>query len=353
MKTIHQFFLLVAFCVFCSGVNRADSIPSGTGIFTKIMESRQLIQSGHIVFDSTYSDANFTVHKKWNIWFDKSKIRSEVIRDGIIEAICFDCYGKQTRLYYTTQPPPDPSGKIGLTFYDGYEKPSPMLYIPDPRWFGCLTLTIEAGQYQFPAEMYGLKPEGYTEPPKVVSDTVADVDCWRIDYRPPGITSYSVWVDKSDESRVLRAESRFDVVEGGKKVYYIDRVDSETEKYQDKIWFPQKLTYKRTENGEVTMTAEARIKIHALNDPLPPDTFSPKGISFLKPDTPVAWHLDRDRPVPSGELVWDGNEVVALDEFAKMMRESRRLGPANYFFMLLGIALILIGLGMKLRKKVQ
>ncbi|MDR3109476.1 MAG: hypothetical protein LBU65_07300 [Planctomycetaceae bacterium] len=341
---------LVLLGIFGGVMGYADSIPNGMDVLNTIMKSRGAIQRGYVEVETTYKDVRTpAVHKKWNIWFDGNKMRSEVTRNGNTDVRCLDCYSKQTLFYYTTQSPPSPSdGKMALTFFDGYARPSPSDYIPVPKWFGCTSLTIEASQYQFPLEMYGSKPDKYTKLPKVTSDVVANVDCWKVDYELPGAISYSVWVDKLDQRRVLSTESRFEAEENGKKVLFIDRVDSETENYQDKIWFPVKLVYKRTENGKVTCDAETRIKIHSLNKPLPSDTFSPKGVSFLMPDTPVAWHLDRDRPVAEGELVWNGNEVVAANE---LLREPTRLRPFNIFLMLLGIALICIGLGMKFWKK--
>ena len=150
-------------------------------------------------------------------------------------------------------------------------------------------------------------------------------------------------------NHVLRVESRFE----SEGILYIDGVDSESEKYRNKIWFPKKLTYRRTEDGRVTESQETLIKVISLNEPLPENTFSPKGISFLKPGAPVSWALERDRPVEKGELVWNGKEVVARGTFEldKVVAESTHFKPINLFFILLGVALILFGIGLKLWKK--
>jgi hypothetical protein len=129
-------------------------------------------------------------------------------------------------------------------------------------------------------------------------------------------------------------------------------VEVKTEKFRGNLWFPTTMYYKRTENTETTCNVKTTIKVISLNEPLPPNTFSPKGIGILKPDTPVAWHLDRNRPM-EGELVWNGNEIVAVDEFGKMMRESTRFSSFNIFLILLGAAMICFGIGLKLVKKRQ
>lgn len=344
-------FVLVPLVVSVYGASfvDAETIPNGLDIFANVVRSRQSIQKGHLTLSTVYKDTTgVPVKKKWGIWFDGAKMRSDVEHKGITETFCLNCYSKRTRLYYTTQPVLEQDGKMALTFFDGDSKPFPNHYIPDPRWFGCLSLPIETSQYQFPLEMYGLKPEKYTTFPKVVPERIAEMECWRIDYKIPGDISFSLWVAQADTSRVVRVASDFDV-EG---THFIDCIDVETEMRKDgNIWFPTALHYRRTENDIMTCNAETTIKIVSLNEPLPADTFSPKGISFLKPGTPVAWHLDRDRPFPEGELEWDGEQVVLVDEFGKMMRESSHFSPFRIFCILLGLALICIGIGMKLRTK--
>jgi hypothetical protein len=339
----------------------ADSVPDGMAILAKILESRQSIQRGHVEIETVYEGNNTpdAIRKKWSIWFDgNEKRRSEVAHGGNTEVVCLDCYAERTELYYTTRTPTDPDTIMALAFYDGYGKSSPDRTVPNPRWFGCLPDSIKNAEFYLSApEIYGSRPENTAEYPKVVSDVQANVDCWKVSFvleqhtsdAVPDRLPYTIWVDKSDISRLLRAESR---VEAG-EILYINGVDSESEKYQNKIWFPKKLTYKRTEDGKVTESQDVQIKVFSLNEPLPKNTFSPQGISIVKPGTPVEWALDRDRPVLKGPLVWDGNEVVAEGEFElnQIMAKSIGLKPISIFFILLGVALILFGIGWTLWKR--
>ena len=334
---------LVLLCV-CSqlagnGVVCADTIPDGMSILAKILESRQSIQRGHVEIQTYSSGRKYQDFRKdWSIWFEgDTKRRSEVTKGAYTTAVCLDCYAERTELYYTTQPPTDPDTTMALVFYDGYGEPSPSRTVPNPRWFGCLVLGIEnSHHYLSPLEIYGSKAEKYTEYPKVVSDMQANVDCWKVSFAlehighaiPPFTLPYTIWVDKSDVSRVLRVESRFKA-EG---ILYVDGVDAESEKYKNEIWFPTKLTYRRIENGQVTESQDTQIKVISLNEPLREDTFTPQGISFLKPGTPASWAMERDRPVERGELVWDGNNVVAAGTFEldRIMRESVLLPPPSF-----------------------
>jgi len=359
MKIVVRWAFL--FFLLSSGSAFAGSIPDGIAILAKILESRQSIQKGHVEIETIYTNlgkGEAALHKEWNILFEGDiKRRSDVTQGGNTEVVCLDCYAERTELYYTTQPPPDPNGKMALSFYDGYGESSPDRTVPNPRWFGCLPDSIKNAElYLFPLEIYGSRSDKTSEYPKVISDIRENVDCWKVDwkfdFRYEGMSTSvpcTIWVDKSDWSRVIRVESQFE----SDGILYIDGVDSESEKYKSKIWFPSKLMYKRTENGKVTESQEVQIKVISLNEPLPENTFSPKGISFLKPGTPVSWAMERDRPVPKGQLVWNGNEVVAMGEYelASVMAESVRSKPNNMFFILLGVALILFGIGMKLWKK--
>ena len=349
------------FFLFGNGIAFADSVPDEAVILAKILASRQSIQRGHVEVESVYTNLGKgepAFHKKWNIRFEgDTKRHSDITQGGVTTVLCLDCYAERTELYYTTRPPTAPDTTMALVFYDGYGQPSADRIVPNPRWFGCLSDSIENAEfYLSPLEIYGSKPDRIAEYPKVVPDIRENVDCWKVDwqfaFRHQGMSKNvpcTIWVDKSDTSRILRVETRFESDE----ILYIDGVDSESEKYQNKIWFPTKLTYRRTENGKISESQDTLIKVVSLNEPLPPDTFSPKGIDFLKPGTPVMWALERDRPVEKTELIWDGNNVVARGTFEldKIMEESVRVKPINMFFMLLGIALILFGIGRILWKK--
>ena len=362
MKTFQFRWAIFLLSLYMSGSGAfADSIPDGATILAKVLEARQSIQGGHVEVKTSSSGRGYQdFRKEWNIWCEgDTKKRSEVVQGANTTAVCLDCYAERTELYYTTQPlTNDPDTTMALVFYDGYGNTSPTQSVPNPRWFGCLATGIEGAEFLLsPLEIYGSKAGKYTKYPAVESDVQANVDCWKVSFTleqhtsnvVPDMLPYTIWVDKSDTSRLLRVESRVEV--GGN--LYINSVDSESEKYQNKIWFPTKLTYKRTVNGTVVASQEAQVKVISLNEPLHEDTFSPKGISFLKPGTPVAWAMERDRPAPKEQLVWNGKEVVAEGTFEleKVMAESVRFKPINLFLMLVGIALILFGIGLHLWKK--
>ncbi|MDR2651134.1 MAG: hypothetical protein LBC68_02295 [Prevotellaceae bacterium] len=343
-------FFISFVAVYYANFVFADSVPNVGDIFAGVMKSRQLIQKGVIEVDYLYSNVSgYVSSKHWKIYFDDSKKRSDITQNYHIDTICFDCYSKKTILYYTNQFDPDEEGRrMALCFYDGYKKPSISLYIPDPRWFGYTAFTLENSIYENPLEIYGSKIDDHKPAYKIFSDSCNGIDCWRIDFKLETISPYSLWLAKSDLNRVICLERHFEVDEG-EKIIFIDRVESETEKFQGEIWFPTKLRYRRTENGKVTMRLDATIKVISLNEPLPPNTFYPKGVDFLKPDTPVVWALDRDRPAEEGELVWNGEEVVPVVTTSKATLSVKSVGDLKIriFFVLFGLAMIFIGVGIK------
>ncbi|MCL2120504.1 MAG: hypothetical protein FWH27_18985, partial [Planctomycetaceae bacterium] len=240
----------------------------------------------------------------WNmsLFFEGDHLRADVDRNGATDVICLDCYSKYTRLTYTTNKPSEGHGKAALTFTDGHASPSVLDFIPDPRWIGFLPLHFYDTSHLSPGFIFGSKLELYEGGFVVESDTVSQVPCWKISFYPPFKNKYAhyiIWVQQSFPDRLMRIENHF----GGR---FVDSVTIEGDVYAGDVWYPKSVFYERRDGDIVTDKSETRIKVTSLNEPLPRDTFSPKGISFLKPDTPVAWHLDRDRPVPSGELVWDG-----------------------------------------------
>jgi hypothetical protein len=236
----------------------------------------------------------------------------------------------------------------GLVFYDGYEVPGIRFAIPDPRWIGYLPYSFALSIHAQPTLVYGYdyKKNGYET--QISQDTLDGQECWKVVFPSPlnsGKSVFTIWVDKNASERIVRVECHAPT----QNIDYLDRLDVQGEVVQGKYWFPTRTVFQRLENGKVTRSSETTITILSLNEPLPVDTFSPK--SIVKPDTPVMWALDRDRPVPEGSLIWDGNAVVAEDAFGKMMAETVRFKPINMFFMLLGVALILFGIGLKLWKK--
>ncbi|MDR0704248.1 MAG: hypothetical protein LBF88_04595 [Planctomycetaceae bacterium] len=345
-----MFFRLLFFIglVGCFSFNTVLGIEpettlSGYDLFENIQKSVQTIHTGQVRIETSAIEGNLTpIKMQWTIYFDKNKNRADVVRHGHKDYLCYNCYGKMTRSFYTTTPPV--VGKMALEFTDG-ENPETgrhLNYIPDPRWFGFIPMDISNSQYYFPAKMYDISVKRQqSEVLLVKTEMFSGIECWRVDYTLDTV-NHSIWLDKLNHYHVVCVENRF----VSDNIQFVDRVLTQRALYDGTIWFPHKLNYKRTENGVVTCSEETTIEVISLNKPLPPDTFSPKNI--VEPNTPVAWHLDRDRPVPDGELIWDGEQVI--DHFSMAMRDVPKFGAARIVFILVGIALICLGIGLKLRK---
>jgi hypothetical protein len=323
-----------------------ETVPDAYDLFEDIKKSVQTIHSGQVRIENSYIEGNLEpIETQWTISFDKDKNRADVVRNGYKDYLCYNCYGNMTRLFYTTMPPL--VGKMALVFTDGHdpEKGRNLDYIPDPRWFSFIPMSMASSQYYSPSEMYDTSAKRRQEEVlPVKSEKLSVIDCWRVDYAM-GIVKHSIWLNKLNHYHVVCVENRY----VSEDVQFVDRVLTEGALYDGNIWFPRKLNYKRTENGIVTCSAETTIEVISLNKPLPPDTFSPKTI--VKPNTPVAWHLNRDRPFPEGELAWDGEKIVVVDGFSQLINKAPEFGTVRIALILAGLALIFLGIGLKLRKR--
>jgi hypothetical protein len=327
-----------------------ETVPSAYDLFEDIKKSVQAIHLGQVRIENSYVEGNLEpIETQWTISFDKDKNRADVVRNGYKDYLCYNCYDNMTRLFYTTMP--SSFGKMSLVFTDAYnpENGLHLDYIPDPRWFGFIPMSLASSQYYFPSKMYDTSAKRQqSEILPVKTETVSGIECWRVDYTMAifsDIVDHSIWLNKLNHYHVVCVENRF----VSDDVRFVDRVLTEGHLYDGNIWFPKKLNYIRTENEIKTCSAETTIEVISLNKPLPPDTFSPKTI--VKPNTPVAWHLDRDRPFPGSELVWDGEKVVPVDKLSQMMNNAPEFGALRIALILVGIALILLGIGLKLRKR--
>ncbi|MDR0609724.1 MAG: hypothetical protein LBG58_06410 [Planctomycetaceae bacterium] len=325
-----------------------ETIPDGYELFENIQKSVQAIHAGQVRVENSAIEGNLPpIKMQWTISFDKDKKRADVFRNGHKDYLCYNCYDKMTRLFYTTLPPPVADSKMALVFTDADnpETGRHLDYIPDPRWFGFIPIDISNSQHYSPPKMYDTSiKRRQSEVLSVISEKFSGIDCWRVDYAM-GIVNHSIWLNKSNHYNVVCVENRF----VSDNVQFVDRVQTTGALYEGNIWFPKKLNYKRTENGVTTCSEETTIEVISLNKPLPPDTFSPKTI--VKPDTPVAWHLNRDRPFPEGELAWDGEKIVVVDRFSPMINNPPEFGWTRIVLILIGLALIFLGIGLKLRKR--
>jgi hypothetical protein len=344
---IQLVFFLIGIVLAKLGGAEGVSPPGWDELFRGIVQSRKELQSGQVHVKMTISDVGESaVEWLWTLSFDGNKKRADIVRGGYQEVVCLNCYSTMTRFLYTTKPSPIVDGKMALTFDDGYDKESGIEYIPDPRWFGYVPMDIVNTQHFIPVLMYQSTSNRQGKSPTVTDVTFSNIPCWRVDYKQ-GNVDHSIWLSQSETSRVLCVEGRFSL----DSMLFVDQVIVDDDLFEGKIYFPKTLHYKRLENGKVTRLVKTEIEVISLNQPLPADTFSPKGVSFLKPDTPVAWHLDRDRPFPEGELIWDGDNVVLLDAFGRMMQEPRQIGTVNMVLVFLGIACICFGVGRILYQK--
>ncbi|MDR1964953.1 MAG: hypothetical protein LBQ50_14375 [Planctomycetaceae bacterium] len=356
MTSIGLGFFCIISVIMTSSTFADDPISLEPVVLLKnIVQARNLIHSGHVVVDSQAEiNGKKSVPIHWEILFDGTKTRVNQINNSSVVTVCLDCYANYTRLYYTTEKDITSQFENALVFYDGYDAPGLRLSIPDPKWAGYLPYSFLGSVHTNPLLVYSYdyQKNGYEF--QMVADTLGGHVCWKISFPlhlNSGDSQLTIWADQKNSDRVYRVDCHLPQEKSGDGIDYLDRIDTKGEVIEKNIWFPIQTHFSRTENGKVTRSSIAKFQILSLNQPLPVDTFSPK--SIVKPDTPVAWHLDRDRPFPEAELIWDGEKIVPIDYVSKMMQEAPRIGTFNIISIILGLVLISFGIGLKLYKKYQ
>jgi hypothetical protein len=345
MKKIIIIYFTVVLVISLLGFSKVNAEPSPVQIFKKIADTRRSLKSGHI---SVEIQAQITgkpsSSTQLEIFFDGSQLRLN--KDD--EVVCLDCYSKYTRFYYKAD---SESMKYALVFYDGYDKPGLRMMISDPRWTG----TIASSFLQLPLANiapliydYDYAKNGLSM--KLSSDNINGQQCWKVTFPSPFSpkSTGTIWVDQSITERIIRSE--FQLTSGDN---YVDRID--VQEFHENNWFPTKTLYQRLVNGKLEQKIEETFQVFSLNKALPQDTFSPKGVSSLKPGTGVEWNLNRDKPAEGNRLEWDGEKIIAVDSptVPNNPVEVRRFYHVQIFFILIGIALILFGIGLELLKRTK
>jgi len=88
------------------------------------------------------------------------------------------------------------------------------------------------------------------------------------------------------------------------------------------IWFPSAWNYERTMlSGQPGFSQYGTVRNVVLNKPIPDDVFEIKNIEIIPAGVMVRWHAELVPPPhgvhPSGELLWDGNDIVTRGMLAE------------------------------------
>lgn len=303
--------------------SRAD-VPDGRELLRRVRDSRLAIQRGNVRLRTSYHDhSTHRLHvRDWTIFFDGDRLRGDLrLGDAeagsgqadhrVVEISCYGCYPHNAHIFYSTEPAPNPGGEMALVISDANEKPPTLHFVPEPRWFA----TIPTGSM----DTVHHSPLGFLS---AADDVAVDVDetevrgemCWSVTWDGPvaplGRPRYTLWIAPHRGHALLRAQSRW-VTGGCEFVAVVESIGEEHVK--SGIWFPVSWRYERREGGTVTFTENADVTVVSLNEPLDETVFSLRGIDVLKKGSPVAWHMDHDRPFPEGSLLWDGERIVAAE----------------------------------------
>ena len=331
-----------AFSAFCWSTLAAEW--DGRTLLKQVIESRRGIKRGHLILESIMEQVGGAANhaqplrseRRWEIWFVGSKLRGDLQRNGITEVNCSGGYLETAHVFYTDAQPSSPNLKMALVITEVNETNRALYYVPEPRWFGCIPADHMNAIHFHPISFY-TPPDSATV--EVARDLIAGEHCLKVTYKanPGPVVSElrnTVWVSSQNPNSVRQVEQQ----QVGPGIAIVDVVTSTCERVKHTaIWFPASWHHERRENGKVTQTEDARVRIITLNEPVDPAVFTPKGIAILPKGTPVEWQLPHDRPHPDANLVWNGSSIVPHT----LSATDGRQGPLRSMLLIANVAVLL------------
>lgn len=210
-------------------------------------------------------------------------------------------------LKFFPKPKVKPGQRMALMISEESKVPPVLGYVPDPRWMGTIPMGLLDYAY--------FHPEEYFSSPAARAASVSAVDergvpAWLLSWQEGESTRQTV-VSCEDPARVLRSRQEF--YAGGKKI--VDEVSNSFDGPRDcPSWFPSTVAYSRHHDGRLERDELVKVVNGQLGRDVPDLVFTLRGIDLLPANTPVAWCMDHDRPCETGGLVWDGKEIVCVDQ---------------------------------------
>ena len=192
----------------------------------------------------------------------------------------------------------------------------------------------------------------------VVTESVDSTQMLKETFKCPSGALFSMWVDPESGFNPVRMTLESNV---GKKNQYIDEMLAELSKYpsgSDDVWFPSKVQTHRIHNGKKLSSFTINIESAKFNVPIPPETFTLAGM-----DLPVGTIVDQGRSTkePSSKIgrygKWDGSKISSLtkDDFNLHKKKKppenlkRFEGNNSRIFLIIALNLLVIGIFLIIR----
>jgi hypothetical protein len=324
-KILCAVFAAVSIGALCSRASSAHAeTPPHTvqKVVDAFLQGRMAIKRGKLLLNcdvwNSSPESSQPAKSGSMIWFDGDKLRcdhqwaamqwrDDEVPSATVTVACFNCLHTGELFSYTNAPAPDPTGRMAVTLLDASRQSHLMYPVPPPRWFGCFPIDSRNMVYWNARSLFN--PTGAISNARITSEAVDGEPHIRFDWTDVsegGQAVYRAWFVPGKQHALDRIEVTF---KAG-NVETTDSVLSQLQRHEASgLWFVSSWIYTRTKNGECTRKEKATVEIESLNEAIDPAVFSLKGVKFLKPGTPIAWHAS-SRPKGSNRFVWDGNEIV-------------------------------------------
>lgn len=286
--------------------NHPSSVPSIRDLETAALRQRRALRKGKVILVAKRyikSPERLVSTREYTIWFDGQRNRTEQHYlfeasqpSGFRRTYCRGC-DEGEYIFYS-----DEKDKVGATV--GVEvrtgqktKRLSRLQQVNPRMLGMYPDTVSNLAHKN-LESVLLRPD--QENMKIVQIEWRGHRCYRIHFNSHTKANWRVWVVPDWGHSVVRISAEADYY--GK--HYSSWVESDVQQYKKSgLWYPRSCVYERHVNGSFALRQITEVRHVELNEDLPPDTFSLRGMNLPIGKSIVGLS-------EKGSLIWDGEKPV-------------------------------------------
>ena len=303
MKTILLASLATIFVPLGCGSNvvRAqDALPSVEEVERKVLNYRESIDTGHVVFNAITSDnSNESQRMRYTVTFDRDLIRFSWV--GGVKGT--DGWGPPhvttiaENEYFSNYPPPV---SVTIDFKSRVPKIREHYQVLDPRALGMDVNSLSS----IPTRgLVGLVNRADRSKPEISNADFEGQATWLIKYVTFGGQYVQIWIAPDQGYGLVHAETKFDSPRG--LLHF--SVTSKLKKYSEgDIWFPSRIENRSTIDGKPNAQQIVEVEQAEFNAKVDPETFTLAGLG-LEVGRPIS-----DRRGNGHAQVWDGKQAVEV-----------------------------------------
>jgi hypothetical protein len=284
----------------------SPSPPEVKELEEAILATRRSIATGHfrLVYRWREPAAGTSGINTFSIWLDGTLRRQDYESEGVVH---IDCIGEGYHYLYKHG-----LGPFALTATKLEDLKRENLFMYDPRITMMYPTSLGfAHNYHMETIINSPRRKDFTlEPTEWEGKPAVQVSCRivpsnsRLTYRAVPSLNHSIVF--------------MELVSEGSKIKYVDTARCTLQRIGEKFWFPKRAEQQRTEDGKPTHASEVDIEVVSINQPVPPEEFTPAGMN-VPPETTVAVIP----PIDGKQFKWDGKRIVTMTGEELLARRAR------------------------------